>query len=157
MPDSTNPPEDRYLAVDYGTKRIGLAVGTARDRIAMRLTTLVNPGKGGEEMVRKVADIVHEEGATHLLVGLPLNMDGTAGAAAKSARAFGDRLARATGLPVSYVDERLSSEAALDLARNASGGRRVRKPIDDLAAAILLQGWFDEEDARRARRSWGEP
>jgi putative holliday junction resolvase len=142
--------EERFLAVDYGTRRIGLAVGSGRDGIAVTLGTL-EVGPVEEDAIRRAAEAAREEGATRLMVGLPLNMNGTEGDAARRARAFGDRLAAAAGLPVLFVDERLTSEAAREAARSASGGRRVSKPVDDLAAAILLQGWFDEEAARRAR------
>jgi putative holliday junction resolvase len=151
MSPPTDWTEERFLAVDYGTRRIGLAVGSGRDGIAVTLGTLeVSPE---EEAIHRAAEAAREEGATRLMVGLPLNMNGTEGESARLARAFGDRLAAATGLPVIFVDERLTTEAAREAARNASGGRRVSKPVDDLAAAILLQGWFDEEAARRARGS----
>lgn len=150
---ATRPTDERLLAVDYGTRRIGLAVGSTRDRVAVTLATLEGSPEG--EAIRRVAEAAREEGATRLLVGLPLNMDGSEGGAARRARAFGNRLAAAADLPVLFVDERLTSEAAREAARSASGGRRVGKPVDDLAAAILLQGWFDDEAARRARRELG--
>lgn len=155
MPGSTNPTDERLLAVDYGTRRIGLAIGSTRDRIAVTLATL--PGQPEAEAIGRVAEAARLEGAARLLVGLPLNMDGSEGVAARRARAFGNRLAAAAGLPVLFVDERLSSEAAREAARNASGGRRVRKPVDDLAAAILLQGWFNDEAARRTRQALEQP
>jgi putative holliday junction resolvase len=154
--DSTSRPDDRVLAVDFGTRRIGLAIGNTRDRIAVRLMTLDLAQARSADLVKAVADVAQDEEVTRLIVGLPLNMDGSAGPAARAAQGFGTKLSALTGLPVEYVDERLSSEAAQEAARNASGGKRVRKPIDDLAAAILLQGWFDEEAAKRARRSWEE-
>jgi len=155
MPGSTNPPEERILAVDYGSRRIGLALGSTRDRVAVTLATVRLEGKGTvEEAVGKVAALARGEDVTRLLIGLPLNMDGSVGPAARRARAFGERLARTTGLPAAFLDERLTSEAARDLARMSSGGKRIKKPIDDLAAVVLLQGWFDDEAARDARKRW---
>lgn len=154
MPDSTTPPDDRILAVDFGTRRVGLALGNRRDGIAVSLVTLELGGGGVEEAVRRVAEVARNEVVNRLLVGLPLNMDGSAGPAARRARAFGEKLSGAAGLPVLFLDERLTSEAARDLARQSSGGKRVKKAIDDLAAVVLLQGWFDDEKAGEARRRW---
>lgn len=171
MPDSTTPPDERILAVDYGTRRIGLALGNARDGLAVSAGIVAVDPRDEAAAPRAIAERAAEEGATRLMIGLPLNMDGTEGPAAQAARALGNRLHELTGLPLLYLDERLTSEAARErliaagmppprAPRRGPGGRRARgnaRPLDDVAATILLQGWFDDEQARRARLKWSAP
>lgn len=172
MPDSTTPPDDRILAVDYGTRRIGLALGNARDGLAVSAGIVEVDPRDDMAAPRAIAARAAEEGVHRLMIGLPLNMDGSEGPAAQAARALGERLAALTGLPHFYVDERLTSEAARERLTAAglppqrlSGSRRARpgaarrpgRPLDDVAATILLQGWFDDEQARRARLRWSAP
>lgn len=166
MSDSTTLPDDRILAIDYGTRRIGLAIGTTRDGLAVSAGIIaVDPGNPAG-VVEAVALRAELEDANRLLLGLPLNMDGTEGPAARQARAFGRSLVERIGLPLDFLDERLTSEAARDRVRQAetdSGRRRrgrlrgTRRGIDDLAAVLLLQGWFDEAAARRERLRWDTP
>lgn len=166
MSDSKTPTEERILAIDHGTVRIGLAVGNSRDGLAVSAGIVAAAPGRPEETLQAVAQRADLECATRLLVGLPLNMDGSEGPAARLARTFGDALAERLRLPIDYLDERLTSEAARERIRDAatdSGRRRTgrirggRRGIDDLAAVLLLQGWFDEAAARRARQSWDTP
>ncbi|MGA0172320.1 MAG: Holliday junction resolvase RuvX, partial [Phycisphaerales bacterium] len=111
----TTPRSKRYLAVDLGGKRTGLAVGDDLTRIASPVDVLEIPP--GPRLVEAILGAIREHGPDAIVVGLPLNMDGTEGDAAKQVRAFGDLLVSATSLPVEYHDERLTSRAAeLDLA-----------------------------------------
>ncbi len=79
-----------------------------------------------------------------VVVGLPINMDGSEGPMARAARAFAERLRLATGLEVEFQDERLSSfEARERLARVAGSGARKKRPVDAVAAAVILESWLE--------------
>jgi putative Holliday junction resolvase len=136
----------RFLGIDYGTKRIGLAVGDDLIRIASPIETIEACGEVAEH-VRAVMSAAEAYGVDAFLVGLPLNMDGTEGEQAKITRRFGDELGRVTGKPVHYFDERLSSSAAQELLRPADLTRRKRKSIQDaVAAQVILQGFLGTSD-----------
>ncbi len=133
----------RYLAVDYGRKRIGLAVSDAETRIAMPVTGV--PGAGDvfvdAQTVRREAD---RYDADEFVVGLPLNMDGTEGPQAKLIRRFGEELERATNKPVHYADERLSSVSAREKLAPAGLSRKKRNArLDRVAAQTILQDFLD--------------
>lgn len=131
----------RYLALDYGSRRIGVAVadeetGIAFARPALRRTNL-------ERDIAVIGELCAAEGVDLVIIGLPLNMDGSEGDQAAEARAFGDRLA-AAGLSVTYEDERLSSWEAAE--RMAEAGRRIRRgsgELDSTAARVTLQQYLD--------------
>lgn len=134
----------RYLGIDYGARRIGLAVSDSAARLASPLHTLSGLGGRAQEIdaIRRVID---EFGITELVVGLPLNMDGTEGSQAKKTRSFGDALGKATSLPVHYFDERLSSFAADELLESAELSRKKHKAVHDtVAAQVILQSFLDQ-------------
>lgn len=149
---ASNAP-NRILAIDWGERRIGLAVGNRRDGLAVRLAIIdLKPGHARRpDPVLEVARHADEEGAEALLVGLPLDATGSEGPGVRRIRAFGEQVAAATGLPVFWVDEHLTSVEAEETARRVGWTPRSKQPLDDLAAALLLQGWFDDERARAAR------
>ena len=133
----------RFLGIDYGTKRIGLAVSDPDATIASPLRTIQSRGDAGQDAMA-VAAVAREYEVDELVVGLPLNMDGTEGEQAKICRTFGEALQRETGLPVSYCDERLSSFAADELLRPAELTRKKKKARRDrIAAQITLQSFLD--------------
>lgn len=159
-PGAPDPPEalpspgpTRILAVDWGLRRIGLAIGNRKDGLAVRLAIVdLKPGHAERpDPVREVARYAVDEGADTLLIGLPLDGNGAEGPGVRRIRDFGRQLAEATGLPVVWVDEHLTSVEAEEAARRAGWTPRSKKPLDDLAAALLLQGYFDDERARLAR------
>jgi putative Holliday junction resolvase len=107
------------------------------------------------EMLERVRKLAAERGCAGLVVGLPINMDGTEGPAARGARALGEELGRMTGLPVDYYDERLTSRAAQrSLAAAGFRGRRGKARTDEVAAAIMLEGYLARR--RRAARQGTE-
>jgi len=114
----------RYIAIDYGAKRIGLAVGDDVTRLASPVEVIKATGRI-EDDARAVIERADEFGADAFVVGLPMNMDDTEGPQAKTTRHFGDALARQSGKPVHYHDERLSTRAADELLRSEE--RRVGK------------------------------
>ncbi|MHC5111311.1 MAG: Holliday junction resolvase RuvX [Planctomycetota bacterium] len=136
----------RVLAVDYGSRRIGLAVGDTITGVATPLATESATGTARGD-ARQVASAAVEYAAGRIVVGLPLNMDGTEGDQAMLTRAFGAVLAGETGLPVTYVDERLSSRGADELLRQGDLSRGKRKKRrDSVAAMVILQTFLDASD-----------
>lgn len=134
----------RWIGVDPGAKNVGLAISDPDERIAVTLEVV--PASAAVPAIRAIA---RREEAGGIVVGLPLRLDSSEGDAARGARRFGERLARATGLPVEYEDEKLTSDEA---DRRVGAAARDR-PNDDVAAAILLQQFLDR---RRADAEAGE-
>lgn len=132
----------RVMAVDPGSRRVGVAVSDPTGTIAQPLSAVA--AEPSETLVERLAALAREQDAGSLVVGLPRRMDGGLGPEAKAARALADDLRRATGLPVTLVDERLTSVAAERalLAGGASRARR-RQLSDQVAAALILQSHLD--------------
>ncbi|HSW01461.1 MAG TPA: Holliday junction resolvase RuvX [Sedimentisphaerales bacterium] len=135
----------RYLAIDYGMKRIGLAVCDASETVASPLAVV----QGRKELIQRIKRVVASEGVEAVVVGLPLNMDGTEGPQARLVQAFGKELGRQLGIPVHFQDERLSSFGAeqrlleMDLSR-----AKKKERLDALAAADILQDFLDQRAGR---------
>lgn len=132
----------RLLGVDYGKVRVGLAISDAECRIASPLATYERRGMEPDE--RYFRDLVEQEDVGKLVVGLPVHLDGTEGQKAVEARAFGAWLAKTTGLPVIYWDERFSTvqaESALWEAGLTHKRRKARR--DRVAAQMVLQAYLD--------------
>lgn len=131
------------LAVDWGAKRFGVAISDPGRIIAQPLTTLTRRPKQ-RPPVGAVCALAAERGVTHVIVGLPLTGEGDEGPAALEARAFGDAIAARSGLPVEFVDERMSTARALAAAREAGvKDKDSRARIDQMAAVAILQAWLD--------------
>jgi putative Holliday junction resolvase len=132
----------RILAVDPGSKRIGLALSDPTETIAQALATV--PAEPAESLPARVAAVARTHAAERLIVGLPLRLDGTHGPEAAAARRLADAIRRETGLPVELVDERLTTAAA-ERALIAGGVKREqrRQGIDRVAATMLLQSHLD--------------
>lgn len=133
----------RYMAIDYGSKRIGLAVADSETRLAAPVLGV--PGSGTAELdARAVMAAAAEYGADEFVVGLPLNMDDSEGPQAKTTRKFGEVLKQISKLPVHFVDERLSSESAREKLQPAELTRKKRKArLDGVAAQAILQEFLD--------------
>ncbi|MEM1098734.1 MAG: Holliday junction resolvase RuvX [Planctomycetota bacterium] len=132
----------RYLALDLGGKRTGVAVGDDETRIATPLLTIET---GSEtERWRQLEKIVAEEQPDELVVGVPFNMDGSTGPAAVSALAFIEQAAVRFNFPIHPQDERLTSAAADDaMARTGLTHGQKKQRRDALAAAAILRAWFE--------------
>ena len=141
----------RVLGIDLGSKRIGIAASDRSGTIASPLTVLQRCGSQGGDH-RNIAKIVVEEEAVAIVVGLPLNMDGSEGKAAQSARAEVARMATVVGVPVYVHDERLTTVAAdrVMMEQNMNAQAR-RKVVDKWAAAVILQAWLDSRESRGER------
>jgi len=131
----------RYLAVDLGAKRTGLAAGDDVLRLVQPVEVVEVPR--GPALEAALARAIERHGPDALVVGLPLNMDGSEGAAAADARAFGAALAARTGLAVHFHDERLSSfEADQRMARSGRTHREKKQLRDALAACAILEAFL---------------
>lgn len=135
------------IAFDYGINQIGLAVGQTLTGSANGLDVL--KAKDGQPDWNQVEGVIETWRPTLLLVGLPLNMDGTESDFCSRARKFGRRLQGRFGLEVRMVDERLSTREAKSRDRDHTGKNRKsyrRDPIDNLAAQIILETWLTNPD-----------
>ena len=132
----------RVLAVDPGSKRVGVAVSDPTGTIAQALATV--PAEPRDTLAARLGELVREQEASSIVVGLPRRMDGSLGPEAKAARGLAGEVRRASKLPVELVDERLTTAAA-EKSLLAGGMRRAKRRanIDRVAAAILLQSHLD--------------
>ena len=137
----------RTLAIDLGTRRVGLALSDEGGRLATpyEVLTVTSP----EQAADAVLQVIRKEGVERIVLGLPLNMDDTIGPAARSTAAWGRDLAAESGKPVLFVDERLSSfDAEQHLIERKRGGERItrkgkKERLDAIAAAGFLQAFLD--------------
>lgn len=135
----------RHLCIDLGDKRTGLAVGDTVTRLVSPTDVLEVPiaRNAGADLLTAITKAVADQGAKALVVGLPLNMDDSEGPRAKSVRAFAQRVAAATNLPLHFQDERLSSVAAdWTMARSGMTHGQKKARRDALAAAQILRDYF---------------
>jgi putative Holliday junction resolvase len=137
----------RILAIDYGRKRIGLALSDELQLTAQPLLVLKRVNRRDD--LRRLRDICREEGVARILVGHPLHMTGAVGEMAEEAARFAARLRKDLGIEVHLVDERLTSwEAAQMLAATGSSSRRKDSSLDDIAAAIFLREYLERNRGR---------
>ena len=141
----------RIVAVDWGERRIGLAVSDALGILATGLPTLEIRGEA--EAVARVADTIRTMEADSVVVGLPLTLAGEKGEAALAAERFAARLREVINVPVALHDERLTSAMAERRMRERGEKSRGRKgKVDEGAAVVLLEGWL-----AKLRRESEEP
>lgn len=132
----------RVLALDMGSKRIGVAVSDELGLTAQGLETIqsTNPDKD----LKRILKLVEDYSVDEMVVGIPLNMNGTEGPQARKVREFADRIREIVTCPVREWDERLTTVAAERTLLEADVSRsKRRKVIDKLAAVIILQGYLD--------------
>tara|TARA_R110002012_G_scaffold96766_2_gene233020 strand:- start:149 stop:604 length:456 start_codon:yes stop_codon:yes gene_type:complete len=133
------------LAFDYGTRRIGVAVGNELLRSARELTPLM--ARDGIPDWNNVARLLNEWQPDLLVVGLPLNMDGSESAMSTRARKFGNRLHGRYGKPCEMVDERGTTREAKLIARESGHKGNYRQDsVDGIAAILILEGWFAHQE-----------
>jgi putative Holliday junction resolvase len=146
------------MALDWGERRIGLALSDETQLIASPLETLTRrPGK--RFPMRRFLELVAEHRPVGLVVGLPLGLDGREGPAAVAARELAGLVTARTRLPVAFQDERLSSVQVQEAVREMGGSvRGRRKDVDALAAVVILQQWLDgrRADGRTGGRADGQ-
>lgn len=144
-------PQGRIAGIDYGTKRIGIAVTDRRQTLA---SPLENYNRSGAEAdARRFKRLVAEEEIKLFVVGLPVHTSGHESQKSREARKFGDWLAQLTGVPVEYFDERYTSaEAEQHLLAAELTSKRRKQRLDMLAAQIMLAAYLES-----ARRGQDEP
>lgn len=132
------------LGFDYGTRRIGVAVGQEVTRSVTPLTTLAS--KTGKPDWQAITRLIAEWQPELIVVGLPLHLDGTEQELTQRARRFGNQLKGRYNLPVEMMDERLTSYEAEQLldSSHSGAGRQDPGAIDQVAAQLILQSWFDQ-------------
>lgn len=130
------------LAIDAGERRIGLALSDELHLLASPLAVL-DRGRRLAPVLEALLEIVRRERVEHLVVGLPLNADGSEGRQALRARDFARTVERVLALPVTLWDERLTTREASAIAR--ANRRKRGAPVDDLAAALILQDYLDAQ------------
>lgn len=134
---------DSIIAFDFGTKNIGVAYGQSVTATATELKPL--PARDGVPNWEDIGKLLQEWQATRLIVGLPLNMDGSNSELSQRARKFGNRLHGRFGLPVDMVDERLTTrEAKQEAETRGHRGNYANNPVDSIAARLILESWFNQ-------------
>ena len=146
MPDATTTKTAKtILCFDFGTKTIGVAFGQSITQTATPLSDL--KAKDGIPNWDEIKNIIDEWQPNLLLVGLPLNMDGSFSAISQRAKKFANRLHGRFGLPIAMADERLSSFEAKGEIIEKTGSRDFKKNnVDSLAAKIILESWFQSTE-----------
>ena len=138
----------KYLGVDYGDVRTGLAECDPSGILASGITTIKEGGM--KNTAERVAREAAARGCKKIIIGLPKNMDGTEGGRVDTVRAFAAILAGITEIPIDFYDERMSTMAAYRfLDGTATYGKKRRASIDTLSAEIILQGYLDRERAQK--------
>ena len=133
----------RILAVDYGRKRIGLALSDELGLTARPLTTMRRTNRQND--MKRLREICRRNGVCRIIVGHPLHLTGEAGAMAEEALGFARRLEKAMDIEVEMRDERLTSWEAQRTVTETRSGRAKESPLDDVAAAILLRDYLEQK------------
>jgi putative Holliday junction resolvase len=142
----------RVVAVDLGTRRIGVAVTDGLGLTAQPHATIAR--HGGQRDLDAIAAVVQQFDAERLVLGLPLGPDGEVGRPARSVQAFAERLRSVLSVPVELIDESFTTVEAEDVLLQADLSRARRKQVvDRVAAAVILRRWMDAEAARKRRES----
>ena len=137
----------RILAVDLGSRRIGLAICSPEETVVVGAGVIER--RPGDDALPAVAQAARERDAEAFVVGHPINMDGTRGNKAAEAEEFAERLRKAVGVPVEMWDERLSSHAAEERLREVKmkrGQKRIH--VNQVAAQVILEGYLDDRRTR---------
>ena len=130
----------RWLGIDHGSRRIGVAAGSARDGIACPVAVIAAEPRG--RAIRRIGELAKDYQVVGIVVGWPLNMDDSEGPQSQHARAMACELARAVKCPVRLWDERLSSFEADDLLAGHLSSKKRRARQDAVAAAVILRDFF---------------
>lgn len=137
----------KYLGVDYGDKRTGLAESDISGELASGICTIREGGMRNTAI--RVAREAADRSCKKIIIGLPRNMDGTEGDRVEVVRAFGAILSEYTDLPIDFFDERMSTMVAYRfLGETGTYGKKRKDAVDTLSAEIILQGYLDREKAQ---------
>lgn len=140
----------RILGIDLGDKKIGLALSDPMGWTAQGLGVIAS--KGLDADIAAIKEYIDRHEVEKVVIGLPLNMDGSSGPRAEKAKAFASRLEKKLKVPVAMTDERLTTVAAEKLLIEADLSRnKRRKVIDKMAAVIILQNYLDTKAANETK------
>ena len=134
--------KSRLLGIDPGKKRIGLAISDEDKLVSTPLKTILK--KKNFDFIKEIKEIIEENNIKGIVVGNPLNMDGSKGSSSQSSNDFAKNLSNNISIPVTMWDERLSSEGAFKLSANigVNTSKKIKK-LDQNAASFILQGVLD--------------
>jgi putative Holliday junction resolvase len=133
----------RYLAIDYGTKRTGLAICDQSETIASPLAVIQ---ADGNKLLNKIVEVIKTENIEAVVIGVPFNMDNSQGPQAKLALKFAEQLKKLIQLPIYFQDERLSSFEAEEKIAPANFTRKKKKQrLDAIAAAQILESFLEQK------------
>ena len=134
--------KSRLLGIDQGKKRIGLAISDEDKLVSTPLKTILK--KNNFDFIKEIKEIIEENNIKGIIVGNPLNMDGSKGSSSQSSNDFARNLSNNISIPVTMWDERLSSEGAFKLSGNigVNTSKKIEK-LDQNAASFILQGALD--------------
>ena len=132
-------PHRAVLAIDYGRRRLGLALSDSLGITARPLAVWERTNRRGD--LARIRELCRRHGVGRIVVGWPIRLDGTPGEMAREAATFAERLRKHVGRPVELADERLSSWEASQQVRE-SGRRREGQPVDDVAATVILRDYL---------------
>jgi putative pre-16S rRNA nuclease len=139
----------RVLGLDYGARRIGVAISDPLGITAQPLTTVRNKKA---TCLTELSQLIKEKEVTLIVVGLPRHMNGQEGEKARAAREFGGSLSQQAQVAVEYSDERLTTVVAQRvLTESGMSGEKKRGVVDKLAAVLILQNWMDAQKHKRSR------
>lgn len=144
--------EGRILAVDYGQRRVGIAISDPTGTLARPLTVLKRRA-GKRPPVGRIVELIAENGVRHVVFGLPLDLAGKETDWTREVRDVARRVSERSGCPVSFVDERFTSVMAERMVRSVGlprGERERKERIDAAAASVILQAWLDRAPAQNA-------
>ena len=137
----------KFLGLDIGDRRVGVAYGDSELRLATPVDVFTRASI--DEDIKTIGKFAHEYDAAQLIVGLPRNMDGTTGAQAEAVTHYAGKIARALNLPVIFWDERLTTVEATRRTQETGGrGKKARRGLDAIAAAVILQDYLDGQGQR---------
>ncbi|HSG80932.1 MAG TPA: Holliday junction resolvase RuvX [Gemmatimonadota bacterium] len=137
----------RVLALDYGERRIGVAVSDPTRLIAQPLPTILRR-RGKRPPYTRILELIHEWEPATIVVGLPMEASGEEGAMAREARSFGEGVQQRSGVPVAFWDERFTSVHAqreLNRLELPASARRQKQRVDAMAAVLILQSYLDAQ------------
>jgi putative Holliday junction resolvase len=132
----------RFLGIDYGTVRIGLALSDPTGTLASPLPFLEN--KSPQQITTALSELIQIHQITGLVIGLPRNMDGTYGPSAQKVRDFIAQIQKSISLPITPIDERLTTaQASKQLSSIGMNQKQLRKKVDSSSACLILQQYLD--------------
>ncbi len=135
----------RYLGIDYGTVRVGLALSDPTGILASGCKTVQHRGKTMEEVAFEIDRIIREQGVEEIVLGLPRRTDGKIGEKEEQVKLFADILREQTGLHITFIDEKFTTRIAHHYM-NEAGVKKTKKReiVDQIAAEILLQDYLNK-------------